>query len=83
MVGRRWKMRGLSRRKGSGVWQGRFYIPSEIWNERDRLIELGVKVGKNQDFLKSLGERTKSVAERVYMDRLRTIKERWPNGRRC
>jgi len=63
-------MRGLSRRKGSGVWQGRFYIPSEIWNERDRLIELGVKVGKNQDYLKSLGERTKSVAERVYSDRL-------------
>lgn len=69
-------MRGLSRRKGSGVWQGRFYIPSEIWNERDRLIELGVKVGKNQDYLKSLGERTKSVAERVYTDRLQDHQKR-------
>lgn len=64
-------MRGLSRRKGSGVWQGRFYIPTEIWNERDRLRELGVKVGKNQDYLKSLGERAKNDAESTYQDRLR------------
>ncbi|KQQ73651.1 hypothetical protein ASF70_07515 [Rhizobium sp. Leaf321] len=64
-------MRGLSRRKGSGVWQGRFYIPSEIWNERDRLRELGVKVGKNQDYLKSLGERSKGDAETAYLERLR------------
>lgn len=64
-------MRGLSRRKGSGVWQGRFYIPSEIWNERDRLIELGMKVGKNQDYLKSLGERSKGDAEDIYAARLK------------
>lgn len=64
-------MRGLSKRKGSGVWQGRFYIPSEIWKQRERLIELGVQVGKNQDYLQSLGEHAQRAAEERYSERLK------------
>lgn len=64
-------MRGLSKRKGSGIWQGRFYIPSEIWKHRERLIELGAPVGKNQDYLQSLGEHSQRAAEDRYSSRLK------------
>lgn len=63
-------MRGLSKRKGSEVWQGRLYIPTDIWNQRELLLAAGEQLPKNQDWLVSLGERDQRRAETAYSNRL-------------
>ncbi|PBB96803.1 hypothetical protein [Mesorhizobium sp. WSM3862] len=64
-------MRGLSKRKGSEVWQGKFRIPQRLWDRRDDLLKLGASgIGGSQEFTKSLGERDRSQATRVYRERL-------------
>lgn len=60
-------MRGLTRRKGSEVWQGRLYIPSKIWKQRERLLAVGQKIPKVQTWTASTGERDERAAERVYL----------------
>ena len=60
-------MRGLHRRKGSEVWQGRYRIPSPLWRERHKLVELGVSdMPKAQEHSRSTGKRDRAEAERVY-----------------
>jgi hypothetical protein len=60
-------MRGLFKRKGSDVWQGRFRISERLWQQRDRLAELGVKnIGKAQEFGRSTGKTDRDEAGEVY-----------------
>lgn len=60
-------MRGLFKRKGSDVWQGRFRIPEEVWGERARLIEAGAfDLGKSQEFARSTGCRDRDEAAIEY-----------------
>lgn len=50
-------MRGLFKRKGSDIWQGRFRIPENLWRERKRLVALGVKdAPKTQEHARSTGK---------------------------
>jgi len=50
-------MRGLFKRKGSDVWQGRFRIPENLWRERKRLLALGVNdLPKKQEHARSAGK---------------------------
>lgn len=73
MVGRRWRMRGLSKRKGSEVWQGKFRIPQRLWDRREDLVRLGASdLGKSQEFTKTLGERDRGQAAHIYRRRLDT-----------
>lgn len=66
-------MRGLSKRKGSEVWQGKFRIPQRLWDRREDLVRLGVSdLGKSQEFTKTLGERDRGQAAHVYRKRLDT-----------
>lgn len=66
-------MRGLSKRKGSEVWQGKFRIPQRLWDRRDDLLKLGVSgIGGSQEFTKSLGVRDRGDATRAYRKRLDT-----------
>ena len=67
MVGRRWRMRGLSKRKGSDNWQGRFRIPESLWRCRVDLAALDVRdLGKSQEFTKSLGTGDRQEATSRY-----------------
>jgi len=67
MAGRRWRMRGLFKRNGSDVWQGRFRIPEKLWRQRNRLAELGVKnIGKAQEFGRSTGKTNRDDAGEAY-----------------
>ncbi|MCL6706686.1 hypothetical protein M8R20_06725 [Pseudomonas sp. R2.Fl] len=60
-------MRGLHKRKGSDIWQGRFRIPSNLWNQRKRLLELGVKnVPKAQEHSRSTGKLDRDEATVAY-----------------
>lgn len=60
-------MRGLSKRKGSNNWQGRFRIPKPLWDRRDELVALGVSdLGKSQEFMLSMQTPNKADAERRY-----------------
>lgn len=71
MAGKRWRMRGLSKRKGSEVWQGKFRVPQRLWDRRDDLRSLGVSdLGKSQEFTQSLGEHDRDRAGEVYRKRL-------------
>ncbi|WP_192257535.1 hypothetical protein [Mesorhizobium silamurunense] len=66
-------MRGLSKRKGSEVWQGKFRIPQRLWDRRDDLLKLGATgIGGSQEFTKSLGARDRGEATRNYRKRLDT-----------
>lgn len=66
-------MRGLSKRKGSEVWQGKFRIPQRLWDRRDDLLKLGASgIGGSQEFTKSLGARDRGEATRTYRKRLDT-----------
>lgn len=66
-------MRGLSKRKGSEVWQGKFRIPQRLWDRRDDLLKLGASgIGGSQEFTKSLGARNRGDATRTYRKRLDT-----------
>lgn len=67
MAGRRWRMRGLFKRKGSDIWQGRFRVPEEIWRQRGQLIAFGVKdIGKAQEFGRSTSEQDRDAAGEAY-----------------
>lgn len=67
MAGRRWRMRGLFKRKSSDVWQGRFRVPDVLWRQRDRLIALGVKdIGKAQEFGRSTTKQDRDEAAKAY-----------------
>ena len=67
MAGRRWRMRGLFKRKGSDIWQGRFRIPDALWRQRGRLAALGVKdIGKAQEFGRSTGKPGRDEAAAAY-----------------
>jgi len=60
-------MRGLFKRKGSEVWQGKFRVPERLWRERDRLTALGVKdLGKSQEFGRSTGKQNRDEAGEAY-----------------
>ncbi len=60
-------MRGLFKRKASDIWQGRFRIPEELWREKERLSELGVRqIGNSQEFARSTGQSDKSLATKAY-----------------
>jgi integrase len=61
-------MRGLSRRKESSVWQGRVHIPTDLWNNREKLKSLGIKVPKVQNYTVSLKERDQGKAELAYQE---------------
>lgn len=64
-------MQGLSKRKGSEVWQGKFRVPQRIWGRRDDLRSLGVTdLGKSQEFTQSLGEYDRDKAGEAYRLRL-------------
>ena len=63
-------MRGLSLRKGSKVYQGRFYIPTDLWNRREDLRRLGIDVQGTQEVHLSLGEKDQEAASKVYAARL-------------
>lgn len=67
MAGRRWRMRGLYKRKGSDIWQGRFRVPDTLWRHRERLVALGVKdIGKAQEFGRSTGKQDRDEAATAY-----------------
>lgn len=71
MAGKRWRMRGLSKRSGFEVWQGKFRVPQKLWDRRDDLRSLGVSdLGKTQEFTQSLGEYDRDRAGEVYRKRL-------------
>lgn len=60
-------MRGLFKRKGSNVWQGRFRIAEHLWQKRDDLRILMVPgVGNSQEFARSLHTDQKDKAEVTY-----------------
>lgn len=59
-------MRGLSKRKGSDVWQGKFRIPQRLWARREELRALGVEVGGSQEFTLSLRVYEAAKAAVVY-----------------
>ncbi|TDR28827.1 hypothetical protein [Aquamicrobium defluvii] len=60
-------MRGLFKRKGSDIWQGRFRIPENLWRQRDRLLSLGVRgIGKAQEFGRSTGKQDRDEAGKAY-----------------
>lgn len=60
-------MRGLFKRKGSDIWQGRFRVPDALWRQRERLVGLGVKdVGKAQEFGRSTGKQDRDEAAKAY-----------------
>ncbi|MDI7865339.1 hypothetical protein MRS76_25985 [Rhizobiaceae bacterium n13] len=60
-------MRGLFKRKGSDVWQGRFRVPEDIWRERGRILEVDPKgMGKSQEFASSTGYRDRDDAAVEY-----------------
>jgi hypothetical protein len=62
---------GLSKRKGSEVWQGKFRVPQRLWDRRDDLRSLGVSdLGKTQEFTQFLGEYDRDRAGEVYRKRL-------------
>jgi hypothetical protein len=71
MVGRRWRMRGLFKRTGSDIWQGRFRVPERLWRLRGRLRELGVKdLGKAQEFGRSTSQQDRDAAGEAYRQML-------------
>jgi len=75
-------MKGLFRRKGLDVWQGRFRIPEDIWRQRDRLAELGARgLGKNQEFAKSTKCRDREDAAVEYLRMLTDWHERLADWR--
>ena len=49
-------MSGLYKRKGSAKWQGRFRVPDQLWESRDKLIAMGIKVQGTQESNRSTGE---------------------------
>lgn len=60
-------MRGLFKRKGSDIWQGRFRVPDVLWRQRERLAALGVKdIGKAQEFGRSTGKQDRDEAAKAY-----------------
>ncbi|MCX5577229.1 hypothetical protein [Kaistia terrae] len=60
-------MRGLFKRKGSDIWQGRFRIPENLWRERKRLVALGVKdAPKTQEHARSTGKLDQSEAREAF-----------------
>ena len=60
-------MRGLFKRTGSDVWQGKFRVPEAIWRHRPRLIALDVKdIGKAQEFGRTTGKLNRDEAAEVY-----------------
>jgi integrase len=60
-------MRGLFKRKGSDLWQGRFRVGSDLWKERQRLADLGVRdVPKTQEHGRSTGKADRSEAGEAY-----------------
>jgi len=60
-------MRGLFKRKGSDIWQGRFRVPEAVWRQRERLVALGVKdIGKAQEFGRSTGKQDRDEAGEAY-----------------
>lgn len=64
-------MRGLSKRKGSDVWQGRFRIPERLWCERDKLRSLGVvDLRASQEFTRSTGHHDRDKAGAEYRSML-------------
>lgn len=64
-------MRGLSKRKGSDVWQGRFRIPERLWREKDKLRSLGVAdLGASQEFTRSTGHHDRDKAGTEYRSML-------------
>lgn len=66
-------MRGLSKRKGSDIWQGRFRIPQRLWDRREDLTALGVSdIGKSQEFTRSTGQEDRDEAGEAYRKMLAT-----------
>lgn len=64
-------MRGLFKRKGSDIWQGRFRVPERLWRLRGRLGELGVNdLGKAQEFGRSTSRQDRDAAGEAYRQML-------------
>lgn len=60
-------MQGLHKRPGSDVWQGRFRIPSDLWRQRQRLIDLGAgKLPQAQEHSRSTKKHDRDEAAAVY-----------------
>lgn len=60
-------MKNLLKRKGSEVWQARFRVPTSLWKQRERLVQMGINgVPKAQEHTVSTKEYDHAKAKKVF-----------------
>ena len=65
----------------NGVWYYRGELPKDLWDARERLAALGVKLGVGKEVRRSLGTRDPKVAQARHAEVVTELNVQWASFR--
>lgn len=77
---RRWIMKGPWQHP-NGVWYYRGELPKDLWDARDKLAALGVRLGSGKELRRSLGTRDRKVAQVRLAEVVTELNAQWASYR--
>lgn len=67
----------------NGVWYYRGQLPKDLWDARDRLSALGVRLGSGKEVRRSLGTRDRRIAQERHAEVITELNGRWASYRKA